>query len=817
MKLSGRLFFVFALLVAASVLGTPQRVEAQVTRAQAQALAGASPEEIITQLRESGLSREQVKTRLRRAGYDPELADPYFDAMEGEGGMPAGGAQGERLANALRDVGVTLRGTPSSIMGDTLMIDSDSVLWLDSLQLQQDSLDQLPQLFGRALFRQRTNRFSALQNSAVGSDYRLGPGDELLLILTGDVEAAYTLDVNREGIVVIPDVGQVSVVGRTLEQLDDVLRQRLGQAYSGIRESPATTRFSVSLGALRTISIFVGGEVERPGRYPVSSVATLLEALYEAGGPNEIGSLRRIRIDRAGNGLGEFDLYPYLVRGSATSDIRLEQGDLVFVPPAESLVTVEGAVRREAIFEMLDGEGVSDLVRFAGGLHPYADTRRAEVKRILPPAERSAGRDRVVLDLPISSALTGMTSFDLAAGDHVQVFETLETIRNSVTIRGAVWSPGTYQLAEGMTLEDLIERAGGTPPDVVDGVVHVARLDQQSGRRALIRSSIGGGSDVSLAEFDEVTLFGRDSLLLPDSVAAFGFVQKPGWYSLSEGMTAEDLVLLAGGFRRGAIPWQVEIVAPVRSSSAQGILNRSIDVSLSPLIPYPDSSMVWPEVGDAGLDPASSVALGADYEVYVRSLPQYDEPRRVDVQGEVQRPGTYVLRTPDETLSSLVARAGGLSDEGYVRGARLERDGLPVGVDFETALAQPGGDEDPTVFDGDRIVVPVYDPTVLVRGAVPFETRIQYRPGMSLDDVVAQAGGYASDADKGRVSVTYPNGRRAVVRKRLLFFSSKPEVRPGSTIVVPVELERQGTDWGQALNQTLAVISAFATVYLAVR
>ena len=817
MKLSGRLFFVFLFAVSAALVLTPDGVEAQLTGAQAAQLAGASPEQIVERLRESGLSREEVKGRLRRAGYDPALADPYFDALEADGEPPASGREVE-LLGALRDVGITLRGAPgTTVIPDTAAARFGADGLLDLLTDSTEAEPAEPQLFGRSIFRGRTDRFTALQNGAVGPDYRMGPGDELLLVLTGDVELAYTLDVNREGIIVIPDVGQVSVAGQTLSQLEDALAVRLGQAYSGIRQTPATTHFNISLGALRTISVFVGGEVEVPGRYVVGSVATLLEALYEAGGPNDIGSLRRIRIDRSGRGLGEFDLYPYLVRGSASADIRLEQGDFVFVPPAESLVTLAGSVRRNAIFEMLPGETVADLIRFGGGLEPQADVRRAEVNRILPPSDRTEGRDRVVLDLPLGSALAGISSFTLEAGDHIRVFQTLEAVRNSVSIAGAVWSPGTYELGAGLTLAQLIQRAGGTPPDVVDAVVHVSRLDQQSGRRELLRSSIGGGNGLALAEFDQVTLFGRDSLLVPDSVAVFGFVQEPGWYPLSEGMTAEDLVFLAGGFRRGAIPWQAEIVEPVRSPSARGVLNRSLNVSLPASIPYPDSTLVWPEVGDVGLDPASSVALGPDFEVYVRSLPQYDDPKRVDVQGEVQRPGVYVLQTANETLSSLLRRAGGLSDEAYELGARLERDGLPVGVDFAGALAQPGGPEDPTVFDGDRIVVPVYDPTILVRGAVPFETRVQYRPGMSLDDVVDQAGGYASDADKGRVSVTYPNGRRAVVRSRLIFFSSKPDVRPGSTIVVPVDEVSEGTDWGQALSQALAVVSTFATVYLAVR
>ena len=807
---------------------------------------GASPQEIVERLRQSGLSRAEVQDQLRRAGYSPGMADAYFDMMEGTGEAPTGGA-GEVLT-ALENVGVLLRDVaiPLEAGFGLALSDADSLEFLTEL-LDANEVESLP-VFGKNFFERTSSfQFQQLENGAVGADYRLGPGDEVILVITGDVEVSYTFDVNRSGMILIPDVGQVSVSGLTISDLENRLYDRLGTVYSGIsRDGNATTRFDVSLGALRTIAVYVSGEVERPNRYPLSAVATLLEALYAAGGPTEIGSLRRVRIERDRTSLGEFDLYSYFVDGSAAGDIRLENGDLVFVPPAESQVALTGAVRREAIFEMLEGETASDLLKFSGGVDPDA-IQIGTVHRTLPPEDRTVGFQRVVLDFPAGEdgEEERANSFEMFPGDSVTIKRVGDPYivrcpeeeagaeeetpiepcnirqlppsfaRNWAEVVGAVWSPGIYQVTPGQSLSDLLESAGGVRPDGFQSVVHVSRIDQETGDRSIIRTALGSAGTVTIEEFDQVTLFGQDSLLAPDSVSIFGFVAEPGRYPFFSQMNAEDLILQAGGFERGAIPWQAEVVRPITDDPST--LSESVNVLLSRDLPYSDASLAWPEESNLPLTAASDFPLGADYEVYIRRLPSYEEARHVTITGEIRVPGDYVLRFADERLTSIINRAGGLTENAYPEGGRLTRAGIPVGTDFRNAL-DGNLDNDVVLSDGDEIFIPIYDPTILVEGAVAFESRMRYRDGMNLAEAIENAGGYIYDADEGRVSVEYLNGQRATVKKTLWLFKSSPRIAPGSRITVPLKSEApdSGFDWNSALSGTLAALSAFATVYIAV-
>ena len=802
---------------------------------------GASPQEIMDRLRQSGLSRSEVQNELRGAGYDPSMADAYFDMMEGVGQAPTGGT--DELVTALGSLGILLRDVEAPFEAEfgLGLSDADSLAFLTDL-LDSREVESLP-VFGKSFFERTSSfQFQQLENGAVGADYRLGPGDEVILLITGDVEVSYSFDVNRSGMILIPDVGQVSVSGLTISDLENRLYDRLGSVYSGIsRGGDATTRFDVSLGALRTIAVYVSGEVERPNRYPLSGVATLLEALYAAGGPTEIGSLRRVRIERGGTSLGEFDLYSYFVDGSASGDIRLENGDLVFLPPAESQVAFTGAIRREAIFEMLEGETASDLLKFAGGLDPDA-TQIGTVHRTLPPESRTVGFQNVILDFPTgeNGEEERTNSFEIFPGDSViikrvgepYILECEEELagedvegcdsrqlppdfaRNWAEVVGAVWSPGIYQVTPGQSLSDLLESAGGVRPDGFQSIVHVSRINQETGERSLIRTELSSAGAVSIEEFDQVTLFGQDSLLVQDSVSIFGLVLEPGQYPFYDQMTAEDLILQAGGFQRGAIPWEAEVVSPI--FDRPGTLSESMNVSLSRDLPYSDASVTWPEESNLPATAARDLPLGAGYEVYIRRLPSYKEVRHVNISGEIRRPGNYVLQAPDERLTSVIERAGGLTEDAYMDGGRLTRGGVPVGTDFQSALA--GNIEDDLVLsDEDEIAIPVYDPTILVEGAVAFESRMRFRVGMDLSEVIQNAGGYIYDADAGRVSVEYLNGQRATVKKTLWLFKSSPRIEPGSRITVPLKSATpdSGFDWNTALSATLATLSAFATVYIA--
>jgi protein involved in polysaccharide export with SLBB domain len=661
----------------------------------------------------------------------------------------------------------------------------------------------------------------------VDPDYRLGPGDEIVLILTGDVELAYTLDVTREGFIVIPDVGQVSVNGLTLRSLRDRLYDRLGQVYSGVRRGPdATTHFDVSLGRLRTNQVFVIGDVARPGAYQVSSVGTAMTALYAAGGPTEMGSFRSVSVIRDGEEISEVDLYDYLLRGDASRDVRLFQGDVVFVPPSDAQVRIQGQVRRPAIYEMKTGETLTDLIRFAGGFEPTAHVRRVQVDRILPPDQREPGRDRVLLDANVLALATGTgPDFPLLPGDRVTVSGVLDRQEGRVRIGGAVWRPGVYEYRPGMTVWDLIGEAEGLQPSAYQLTAHVHRLVEETGARRLLRVSLekdAGGDlvqDLPLADLDSVRVFNTDSLRMPDSVAISGQVRESGTYLLDEGMTVQDLILTAGGFTRGAIGYEAEVVRLTEGLTRTDTLAVEYRVSVEGGIPHPLGDTVFrapPEAGPYHARAADFVLQGTDH-VFVRRLPGWVGRGSVQVSGEIAVPGRYAFEFRQERLSSFVRRAGGPTEQAYLPGARLVRDSVLVGIELEEALADPGGPEDVLLEQDDELVIPEYDPTVLVQGAVAFPTRVIYREGWGVDEYLSEAGGSTQDADMDRLSVRYQNGSRATTRDYKLF-RNYPDVGPGTTIIVPAKAE-DVTNWdrfNRILTQTLSTTATILTIVLTV-
>ena len=529
MKLPKRSSAILSLVVVALSLGTAS-VSAQVpTQQDLRRLQSGqiSSAEVVRRLRESGMSREQVRARLQQLGYDPGLADRYSDSMEGVGGELPEAEQG--FLEALGALGILQPGVDFPL--DTLA--------LDSLALAADSLEVLPDsvlsVFGLDVFRRRTTRFNPVLTGPVGDDYRLGPGDQLILVLTGDVELAYTnLGVTREGYVIIQDVGQLFVNGQTLEQLRASLFRRRSEVYSGIREGgDATTFFDISLARLRANQVFVIGYVQSPGSYTVSSVSTVFTALQVAGGPTERGSFRRVVVRRGGQEVRQVDLYNYLLRGDASDDIRLEHGDIVFVPPAGGQVTVRGEFRRPAIYEVLEGEGLRDVIGFSGGMLPTAHARAVRIERLLPFAERSPGMDRVIVTVDAAALVDDLADapdVELLPGDEIFVPPAIEEQRNRVLVAGAVHFPGRYQLVEGLTARALLDQAE-LREDAYLPVVHVYRPRLDSAGVTLLRiatdPALRGIQDLVLLDRDSVVVFSMDSLVVGDSVRVAGLVRNP--------------------------------------------------------------------------------------------------------------------------------------------------------------------------------------------------------------------------------------------------------------------------------------------------
>src|SRR6266576_976635 len=426
-----------------------------------------NPDVIRQRLMESGLSADQIRSRLRASGYPENLLDPYL----GSGAVPAGVQPGTAELSAIQALGF-------GPLGPTQQVDTGMIRW------RGDTLVAKSVVFGVDVFRRSTTQFLPLLAGPVPPDYHLGPRDVLVLILTGDVELAYTLQVTREGFVFIPQVGQVFVSNLTLDQLRDVLYARLGRVYSGIkRGANATTRFNISVANVRVNQIFVVGEVAQPGAYQISSLGTVLTALYAAGGVTERANLRTVEVRRLGKSIATLDLYDYLLRGDTRNDVRLETGDVVFVGVHGRRVEMKGAVRRPATYELKPGETLANLLVAAGGFKPDASLRRVVIERILPQPERGAeatARARVEVPLgPLSRHAGGsrergavpsdpsvlpvnVPSFELEDGD-VVVVDALpdEPEAYFVSITGMIQDPGRYPWRPGMTLRDLVRLARG--------------------------------------------------------------------------------------------------------------------------------------------------------------------------------------------------------------------------------------------------------------------------------------------------------------------------------------------------------------------
>jgi protein involved in polysaccharide export with SLBB domain len=562
----------------------------------------------------------------------------------------------------------------------------DSVRMLDEVR----EPDRGPPVFGREVFRRATSEFQPVRTGPVPPDYRVGPGDQLVVVLTGAVQQAWELRVNDEGWIVVPDAGRVFVSGQEIERLRETLRQRLSRSFSSLAGQDPATHLTVTLGQLRTNQVFVVGEVERPAAYTVSSLATVLSALYYAGGPTRNGSFRTIRVNRGGETVATLDLYDYLVDGRTSDDVRLEQGDVVFVPPAGSRVEIQGPVARPGIFGLQEGETLRDLLRYAGGVQADAELARVQIRRILAPDQRRPGRDRAVLDVPVGDLeAEGAAPVALRDGDRVSVFAVLDEARNEVQLSGAVWRPGTYGVDEDTRLWDLIDRAGGLRPDALRGRAQIQRLQADYTRR-MIPVSLATGPDDQPAEnpriegMDQVMVFARRELREDMAVSIGGWVREPGVYPFSDGMTVADLVLQAGGLRTGVYVDSAEVARLIVSQARSDTLTRRYTVSLDSTLVFEGRegarSFYRSLAEEAGpVTPAGdSGAYGFELQnldaVYVRRSPGFEPQRRVVLTGEVRFPGPYSIQTREERISDLIRRAGGLTDQAYAAGFQLWRE-----------------------------------------------------------------------------------------------------------------------------------------------
>lgn len=710
----------------------PVHAQLPVTQQEALRLARENPELVRQRLLRSGLSRQEIRARLSAMGLPPDALDAFLSGEE----IDPDAAFGPAAIEGLQRLGIAVE------TADGLeLVEVETGMQM----AEADSLEEGFPIFGHRTFRRATSQFQPLLSGPVPDDYRVGPGDQLLLLITGEVEQAHDLVVTREGFVVIPDVGRVSVANLTMAEMRALLRQRLAGSYSGIARG--TTSVSVSITELRTIQVYVTGEVRQAGAYQLASVATVLNALYAADGPTDLGNLRRVRLRRRDGEDRILDLYPYLVEGDVAQDITLEQGDVVFVPLKERRIGLYGAVNRPAFYELADDDRLLDALRLAGGFGPGADRKRLTIHRIARPGDRGPGLgERVAVDLALAP------SPDTAAPDHL----------GGVTI----------------------------PP-------------------------------IGLQDGDSIVVDSVRALADGFYVIIAGMVARPDTFPWAEGMTIRDAVELARGPITGADLREAEVTRLPRDRSMGEMAERlRVPLDSSYII---DRAPDGRSVGPPGV-PFPPAGSAPDFElapydrVQILRQPDFEMPQSVKITGEVSVPGEYALLSKDDRVTDLIARAGRILDTGYPEGARLYRSQDEMGridLDLPAALASPESRENVALQPGDSLHIPVYSPTVAVRGAVNSEVTVLYREGQDFDYYIAAAGGLRTDADKGRASVRYANGL-ARTRDKFLLWSSYPEPGPGSTITVPSEDPADRLDTRGLITDLVAILGSITTVIVVI-
>lgn len=738
-----------------------------------------------------------VRDRLKAAGVDPDELQKLLAAN------PAAAAANAAPAGLTP---VTSNGFPPVNPPPGMRpVQTDSSRTLPTLA---DSTQLEPKNFGYEIFSLKPTTFEPLSFGPVPANYLLGPGDELLISVWGAQEQSFRATINREGYVVLPDVGPVMANGQPLDSFKAQLEKRLARIYSGIgREGGSRTWVDVSLGKLRSIQVFVLGDVVQPGGYTLTATSTIMNALYYAGGPTLKGSLRNVRVTRNNQVVHRADLYDYLARGVRSEDFKLESGDVLFVPPVLRQVTLEGELRHPAIYELHDGDRLSDLLEIAGGFTAVAYRSRVQIERVIPFQERKRGapEDRKVLDLDMQE---GGAATELADGDIVRVFRNRDILKNTVRLTGtAAYKPGTYELRSGMTVADLVQQAGGLLGEAYTRWAHLVRT-RDNKTRELRSFNLASAlqrdpeSNLELAPLDEVQIFSIWDVRDPEHVAIQGLVRHPGTYDMLEGMTVTDLIVKAGGLRESAYRVRAEVSRIDPSAISDG---KTADV-------------MYVTLGDTlNMDSeASKLQLRKNDIVFVREIPNWGMQENVWVTGEVRFPGIYSLTSKTEQLSSVVQRAGGLEPTAYLQAATFTRkkDGTGrMAINFEKALRSKGrkfNKFDLAMAAGDSINVPREPRTVKVVGDVGFPSSVLWEEGRGMDYYIDQAGGTMSTADKGKITVVMANGR--VERPS---FMQKPSPDAGATIHVPRKAEEKDKQGLKVFAEIVSILSGAATtIYL---
>ncbi len=688
----------------------------------------------------------------------------------------------------------------------------------DSLKYYyEEEKEEKRKIFGHDVFNNKNLTFESSMNLATPQNYRLGPGDAVNIDIWGASQESITETISPDGTITVEDIGIVQLGGLSVSQAKSRLKAVLGPRYQG-------SKIELTLGQTRTITISVMGEVKVPGTYTMSAFATVYNALYMAGGPNEIGTLRNVKVYRRGKLLSNVDVYDFLLNGKLSGDVRLQDNDVITVSPYEALVNITGKVKRPMFYEMKQSESAATLLRYAGGFTGDAYTKAIRINR-------KAGNQYSVFSIDEFD----MNSFKLMDEDSVSVDSTLNRYQNMVEIKGAIFRPGMYQVGGNInTVKALVEAAAGLKEGAIaqHAVMHRMKTDRTLEVLSIDILGImeGTSPDVPLKNEDVIYIASREERNQEQTVTINGEVLYPGVYKYAANETVEDLILQAGGPTNAASLVKVDVARRVNNPHATEA-NDQIAQTFS-----------FQLTKDFNIAEQPDFTLQPFDEIYVRRSPNYTEQQNVTIEGEVQFEGTYALSNKGQHLSEIIKQAGGLTKRAYPEGTKLlrlmtdeERDMMetvlrtaqrnsgkdsidikklmvnanyPVGIELDKALKSPGSEDDPILREGDRIVVPRYDGTVKINGEVLYPNTVFYKDGKDADYYIKLAGGTTSSAKKSRTIIIYMNGMVARADR-------KHRPAPGCQIVVPTKARRRGMSLPEILSigsSTASIATMIATI-----
>lgn len=651
-------------------------------------------------------------------------------------------------------------------------------------------------VFGATLFQTELLTFEPDMRIATPKNYQLGPDDELNIAIFGDVLDNFKVKVSPEGTVKILNIAPIYVNGLTIEVASERIISRLRQLYQGLNKPGSGSSAQVTLGNVRSIKVTLTGEVTYPGTYTVSSLATVFNALYVAGGPSKNGSFRSIRVIRGNKVVRTLDLYDFLLRADQTNNIHLNDQDVIRVGDYENRVELTGEVKRPMIYEMVKGETFKDLLRFAGGFTEKAYTYTINVRR-------NTSREIRLLNITQDK----VDSFLPNNGDIYTIGTIIERFENRVEVEGAIFRPGIYAIEPGLTtVKDLVKKSEGLREDAFLSRASLVRRKENYDPEILSidlgKILRGEAADIPLQREDVLKVYSITNLREKRYVNILGEVNQPGEFEYKEGMRVGDLILMAKGLKESASFANLELARRIinhgdsnKNAEKIEIISLNIDGSL--------------QVSNEG----SQMVLQPFDIVSIRKAPNYEEQRSVLVVGMVNYPGSYAIQNNKQKISDIITRAGGLRAEGYLEGAKLVRGKITVGVNLKEILSNPASQENLQLMAGDELSIPRLLQTVKLTGSVQNPLAVSYKEDYTLKEYIAEAGGFTANANRSKTYVTYANGISNQIRK-FFIFKKNPRIEPGAEIFIPAlpENAKKGLTAAEAIGLTSSLVSVALTM-----